>query len=50
MVVSKIMEFGWGPSNYKLSLRWHSSGQYPWKSIYGGDGMQTEVDFRDMSV
>lgn len=36
-----------GPSNYKLSLRWHSSGQYPWKSIYGGDGMQTEVDFRD---
>ena len=36
-----------GPSNYQASLRWHSSGQYPWKSIYGGDGMQTEVDFRD---
>ena len=36
-----------GPSNYQPSLRWHSSGQYPWKSIYGGDGMQTEVDFRD---
>ena len=36
-----------GPSNYQASLGWHSSGQYPWKSIYGGDGMQTEVDFRD---
>ncbi|MCP4909329.1 MAG: glycosyl hydrolase, partial [Bacteroidetes bacterium] len=36
-----------GPSDYKSSLRWHSSGQYPWKSILGGDGMQTEIDFRD---
>ena len=36
-----------GPSDYTSSLRWHSSGQYPWKSIYGGDGMQTEIDFRD---
>ena len=36
-----------GPSNYESSLRWHSSGQYPWKSIFGGDGMQTEIDFRD---
>ncbi len=36
-----------GPSNYVASLRWHSSGSYPWKSIYGGDGMQTEVDLRD---
>ncbi|MEC7858534.1 MAG: glycosyl hydrolase [Bacteroidota bacterium] len=36
-----------GPSNYTSSLRWHSSGKYPWKSIYGGDGMQTEIDFRD---
>ncbi len=36
-----------GPSNYVASLRWHSSGSYPWKSIYGGDGMQTEIDLRD---
>ena len=36
-----------GPSNYVASLRWQSSGSYPWKSIYGGDGMQTEVDLRD---
>jgi len=36
-----------GPSNYISSLRWHSSGKYPWRSIYGGDGMQTEIDFRD---
>ena len=25
----------------------HSTGKYPWKSIYGGDGMQTEIDYRD---
>ena len=36
-----------GPSNYQASLRWHSTGKYPWKSIYGGDGMQTEIDYRD---
>ena len=36
-----------GPSNYSPGLRWHSTGRYPWKSIYGGDGMQTEIDFRD---
>ena len=36
-----------GPSDYNSSLRWHSTGSYPWKSIYGGDGMQTEIDYRD---
>ena len=36
-----------GPSDYESSMRWHSTGQYPWKFIFGGDGMQTEVDFRD---
>ena len=36
-----------GPSNYQASLRWHSTGEYPWKFIYGGDGMQTEIDYRD---
>ena len=36
-----------GPSDYTSSLRWHSTGSYPWKPIYGGDGMQTEIDYRD---
>ncbi|MEM1119873.1 MAG: glycosyl hydrolase [Bacteroidota bacterium] len=36
-----------GASNYKPSTRWHSSGQYPYKSIMGGDGMQVAVDTRD---
>lgn len=36
-----------GPSNYKANTRWHGSGQYPYKSIMGGDGMQVQVDTRD---
>ncbi len=36
-----------GPSTYKASTRWHGSGQYPYKAIMGGDGMQVAVDTRD---
>ncbi|MEO0472007.1 MAG: glycosyl hydrolase, partial [Bacteroidota bacterium] len=36
-----------GPSSYAHSLRWNSSGQYPYRSIMGGDGMQVEIDTRD---
>lgn len=37
-----------GPSTYKAgSTRWHSTGQYPYKGIMGGDGMQVAVDTRD---
>jgi photosystem II stability/assembly factor-like uncharacterized protein len=36
-----------GSSTYKASDRWHSTGQYPYKSILGGDGMQVAVDTRD---
>ena len=36
-----------GPSNYKKSDRWHQSGQYPYKMLIGGDGMQVEIDTRD---
>jgi photosystem II stability/assembly factor-like uncharacterized protein len=36
-----------GPHNNKESSRWHQSGQYPYKMIMGGDGMQVEVDTRD---
>ncbi len=36
-----------GPSNAYESTEWHGSGQYPWKFILGGDGMQVQVDTRD---
>lgn len=36
-----------GPSTYQASSNWYSSGQYPYKRIGGGDGMQVMVDTRD---
>ncbi len=40
----------YGPSNYKASKRWNSSGSYPYKSIGGGDGMQVQIDSRDNNI
>ncbi len=36
-----------GPSTYVADLGWYDSGQYPYKFILGGDGMQVQVDPRD---
>lgn len=36
-----------GPSNYKASVNWHDSGDYPYDELIGGDGMQIAVDTRD---
>lgn len=36
-----------GPSSYQPGVYWHASGQYPYKSLLGGDGMQVAVDPRD---
>lgn len=36
-----------GPSTYSNSNAWQADGHYPYKEIYGGDGMQVQVDFRD---
>jgi photosystem II stability/assembly factor-like uncharacterized protein len=36
-----------GPSNYAYSKSWTARGQYPYKSLYGGDGMQVVIDTRD---
>lgn len=36
-----------GPSDYKASVEWHQNGQYPYKQLMGGDGMQVQVDTRD---
>ncbi len=36
-----------GPSTNRENVRWHSGGEYAFKSIGGGDGMQVQVDWRD---
>ncbi len=37
----------YGPSDYQAGTGWQDNGQYPYKSILGGDGMQVAVDTRD---
>ncbi len=38
----------WGGSHvYEAGPGWQSSGDYPYDFLYGGDGMQVQVDFRD---
>lgn len=39
-----------GPHNAEESTEWHQKGQYPWKSILGGDGMQVQVDSRNANI
>ncbi len=36
-----------GPSNFEASPYWQQNGQYPFKEILGGDGMQVQIDSRD---
>lgn len=37
----------WGPSTHKESIDWTDNGQYAYRMINGGDGMQAQVDTRD---
>lgn len=37
----------YGPSNNRETVDWHDNGNYAFKSIGGGDGMQVQVDTRD---
>lgn len=39
-----------GAHNAPENKSWHQSGQYPWKSIMGGDGMQVEIDNRNNNI
>ncbi|MEP2281174.1 glycosyl hydrolase, partial [Maribacter sp.] len=39
-----------GPHNAEENTRWQQTGQYPWKSIMGGDGMQVQVDNRNSNI
>ncbi len=40
----------YGPSDYEASKRWESTGEYPYKRIGGGDGMQVQIDSRDNNI
>jgi len=40
----------WGPSTNVESIGWIDNGQYAFKGINGGDGMQVQVDTRDNST
>lgn len=39
-----------GPNNYTHSMRWHNTGDYPYKELMGGDGMYIEVDERNPNI
>lgn len=40
----------YGPSDYKAGYSWYDDGQYPYKRIWGGDGMQVGIDTRDNNL
>ncbi len=37
----------YGPSTHKEDIGWIDNGEYAYKSLVGGDGMQVQVDTRD---
>lgn len=39
-----------GPSDYKFSYSWYDDGEYPYKRVGGGDGMQVVIDTRDNNL
>ncbi len=39
-----------GPGNNEETKSWHQSGDYPFKGIMGGDGMQIQIDNRNDSI
>jgi len=39
-----------GPHNAATNSRWHQTGQNPWQSIMGGDGMQVQIDSRNHNI
>ena len=50
MADCRTMEFGLALSNYKASVSWHEEGEYPYKRLLGGDGMQVEIDSRNPDI
>ena len=40
----------YGPSTYTAGYGWYDDGDYPYKRIWGGDGMMVSVDTRDNNL
>lgn len=38
------------PNTARMNKRWHQTGENPYKSIMGGDGMQVQVDERNPNI
>lgn len=39
-----------GPSTYQAGTSWHSTGEYPYRGLLGGDGMQVSIDTRNNNI
>lgn len=39
-----------GAHDSEMDFRWHQSGENPYKSIMGGDGMQVQIDNRNSNI
>ena len=39
-----------GPNNFQQNVAWHQEGNYPYKELIGGDGMQIQIDSRNPNV
>lgn len=39
-----------GPNDYEHSTYWQQSGEYPYKELSGGDGMQIQIDKRNPNI
>ncbi len=39
-----------GSSQYQSGVAWHQSGNYPYKELLGGDGMQIAIDKRNKNI
>lgn len=39
-----------GANTYRASKNWQAEGEYPYKEIMGGDGMQVQIDSRNANI
>lgn len=39
-----------GPNGFQQNVAWHQEGNYPYKELIGGDGMQIQIDSRNPNV
>lgn len=39
-----------GANTYRASKSWQADGEYPYKEIMGGDGMQVQIDSRNINI